>query len=189
MGKKSQKKTSAKANVNTHKTAEKEPFYLFVKDQGEGAVRGVVIALKIISLILTSIFGLCLGILGPVVIWNGDDIVDEAIAENPAVMFWLISSIIYIVGTFILMLGHSKTALAVHAAAAVLTLITYYNFMVLFALTPDNNGPTGLYMPCLFIMVISAVIMLLINLPKWIEKRSSRENAKAPSILADDEED
>ena len=43
----------------------------------------------------------------------------------------------------------------------------------------------GLYMPCLFITVMTIVIMLLINLPKWIDKRVQKANEQAPSILED----
>ena len=165
------------------KTAEKEKFYFFVKDQGEGAAAVVVIILKILELIITSIFALCLGIFGPVCIWY------DNVAEGPAILFWLLSSIVYIIGTFVVMLGHSKVASVIHGIAAVGTLITYYNYMMMFADVPDNNGPSVLYMPCLFLTIMTVIIMLLINVPKWIEKRIARENAAAPSILADSEKE
>ncbi len=163
---------------------QKERFYLFVKDQGEGAARTVVIILKIIELIITSIFALCLGIFGPLTLWFGFD--DPDMASQPAVLCWLISSVIYIVGTVVVMLGHSKIASCIHGVGAVGTLVTYYNYMLMFADIPDNNGPSVLYMPCLFLTIITVIIMLLINLPKWIEKRERRINAKAPSILGND---
>ncbi len=166
---------------------QKEHFYLFVKDQGEGAARMAVIVLKIIELIITSIFCLCLGIFGPITIWFGFD--DPDMASQPAVLCWLISSVIYIAGTVVVMLGHSKTASCIHAAGAVGTLVTYYNYMLMFADIPDNNGPSVLYMPCLFLTIITVIIMLLINLPKWIEKRERRINAKAPSILGKDQKE
>ncbi len=166
---------------------EKERFYFFVKDQGEGAARTVVIILKIIELIITSIFGLCLGIFGPLTIWFGFN--DPDMASEPAVLFWLISSVIYIVGTVVVMLGYSKIASCIHAAGAVGTLITYYNYLRMFADIPDNNGPSVLYMPCLFLTIITIIIMLLINLPKWIDKREQKINAKAPSILDNDKKE
>lgn len=55
------------SNKKAAKTPEKEPFFFFVKDQGEGSARVIVIVLKIIELILTSIFALCLGVFGSLV--------------------------------------------------------------------------------------------------------------------------
>jgi Na+/melibiose symporter-like transporter len=87
------------------------------------------------------------------------------------------------------MLGHSKIASLIHAVGAVGTLITYYNYMLLFADVADNNGPSALYMPCLFLTIITIIIMLLINIPKWLDKRYQKEHEVAPSIISDDEED
>ncbi len=162
-------------------------FLLFVENQGTGAARIIVIILKVISLSLTSIFGLCMGILAPLAIWNGD--FEAAIAESPAIKFWFASSIIYIIGTVILMLGYTRIAAAVHAFGSLGTLITYYFFMLLFADVQNNNGPSALYMPCLFITVISVIIVMLIHIPKWLDKKAGRENQTAPSILSNDKED
>ena len=87
------------------------------------------------------------------------------------------------------MLGHSRIASGIHLLGAAGTLVTYYNYMVMFADVPDNNGPSVLYMPCLFLTVLTLVIMLLINLPKWLERRAAKEQAVAPSILAHDEKE
>ncbi len=170
------------------KKKENSHFLLFVENQGEGAARIIVIILKVISLSLTSIFGLCMGILAPIVIWNGD--FDMGITESPAIIFWFVSSIFYIIGTVILMLGYTRTAAVVHMIAAVGTLITYYFFMILFANVQNNSSrPSPLYMPSLFIAVISIVIVMLIHIPKWLDKKARRENQKAPSILSDGKED
>lgn len=81
------------------------------------------------------------------------------------------------------MFGRSKTAAVIHAVAAIMTLITYSSFSKLFAEIPDSRGPSELYMPCLFITVLTVFIMLLINFPKWLNKRIDEENSAAPSIL------
>lgn len=166
------------------KKEQKESFFFFVRDQGEGAARVVVIILKVLELILTTIFGLVLGIFGPVVI-RGLDI--QGVSSDPSSIYWIVTSGLYIVGLFILMLGHSKTATVVHIIASVGTFVTHFAYLKVFRDQP-NNGLMGLYMPCLFITVITVVIMLLINLPKWIEKRVSRANEQAPSILDDKDE-
>lgn len=177
----SMRKNVKLSNKKKGKTPEKEPFYFFVKDQGEGAARVVVIVLKIIDLILTSIFALCLGIFGSIIMM--------AEIKTAAMYMWLISSAVYVIGTFVVMLGHSKIALCVHGAAAAGTIVTYYLFQVMFAQIPENNGPSVLYMPCLFITIITFVIMLLINLPKWLEKQAAKAREVAPSILSKDEEE
>lgn len=175
------------SNKKQKRKPEKEKFYFFVKDQGEGAARVIVIILKILELIITSIFALCLGIFAPITILADLDITDP-ISQTAAVL-WMVTSVVYIIGTFVVMLGHSKIASGIHLLGAAGTLVTYYNYMIMFADIPDNNGPSVLYLPCLFLTVLTLVIMLLINLPKWLEKRAAREQAVAPSILADDEKE
>lgn len=164
------------------KTEEKEGFFFFVRDQGTGAARIVVIILKILELIMTTIFGLCLGIFGPIAIRAMDD---PEISSDPSSIYWLVTSILYIIGLFILMFGHSKIATVVHIIASVGTFLTYSAYMRMFSGVETTKGPTELYMPCLFITVMTIVIMLLINLPKWIEKRVQKANEQAPSILDD----
>lgn len=168
--------------IPVQKKAEKESFFFFVRDQGEGAARIAVIILKVLELIMTTIFALCLGIFGPLAIRAMDD---PRISSDPSSLYWLISSVLYIIGLFVLMLGHSKTATVIHVIAAVGTLVTYSAYMRMFRDVDTGNGPTALYMPCLFITVMTIVVMLLINLPKWIDKRVQKANEQAPSILDD----
>ncbi len=169
------------SNKKADKTPEKEPFYFFVKDQGEGAARVIVIVLKIIEIILTSIFALCLGVFGSIIM--------SAEIKDAAMYMWLATSAVYVIGTFVVMLGHSKIALCIHGAATVGTVVTYFLFQVMFAQIPENNGPSVLYMPCIFITIITFVIMLLINLPKWLEKQAAKDREIAPSILSKNEEE
>lgn len=172
------------SNKKLSKRSEKEPFFFFVKDQGEGAARVIVIVLKIVELILTSIFALCFGIFGSLVMMIE--------IKTAAMYMWLITSAVYVIGTFAVMLGHSKIAMCIHGAAAAGTIVTYYLFQVMFANIPDNASsvrPSVLYMPCLFITIITFVIMLLINLPKWLEKQAAKAREVAPSILSKDEEE
>lgn len=166
------------------KKEEKEGFVFFVKDQGKGAGKVAVIILKVIELILTTIFALVLGIFAPLIIWYGDIIYVEEIVADPSIMWWFISSIVYIIGLFFVMLGHSKIATVIHIAAAVGTLIAYHFNMKLFE-GSDSSGPVPLYMPSLFITVATVSIMLIINVPKWIDKHTQKVNEVAPSILGD----
>ena len=160
----------------------KDPVF-FVKYQVHGAVKAAVIILIVIELILTTIFALVLGIFGPLSIWYGDILVEE-IAADPSIMWWFISSIVYIIGVFFVMGGHSKIATVIHVIAAAGTLTAYHFNMKLFE-GLDSSGPIPLYMPSLFITVATIGIMLIINVPKWIEKHEEKANEEAPSILGD----
>lgn len=177
MGKMGKKKSSGK----TAPPKKKDSYFFLVKDQGEGAARIAIIVLKLAEIALTTIFALCLGIFAPIIIWNGEDA--DMFAGNPALGLWFASSILYIIGMFVVMLGHFRVAAAIHIAAAVGTLITYSCFTKMFEEFPDTRGPSGLYMPCLFITVLTLIIMFLINFPKWLDKQIEQENAAAPSIL------
>ncbi len=159
----------------------KDSYFFLVKDQGEGAARIAIIVLKLAEIALTTIFALCLGIFAPIIIWTGEDA--EIVAGNPALGLWFGSSILYIIGMFAVMLGHSKSATVIHIAATIGTLLTYSSFTKLFEEIPDTRGPSGLYMPCLFITILTIIIMFLINFPKWLNKQIEQENAAAPSIL------
>ncbi len=172
-----------KARVS-EKSEEKGGFFFFVKDQGEGAGKVAVIILKVLELILTTIFAVVLGIFAPLCIWNGD-IVEAEVASDPSAGWWLASSIAYIIGMFALMLGHAKTAAIVHIIASVGTFVTYHYYTKLFE-GYTSNGPTALYMPCLFITMLTIIVMLIINVPKWVRKRAERDSEQAPSILGDD---
>lgn len=175
------------AENKSKKASEKEAFYFFAKDQGTGAVKVFVIILKVLELIVTTIFAFVLGIFGPLCIWNGD-IVEAEVAADPSAMWWMISSIIYVVGMFVMMFGHTKTAAVIHIAAAGGTLVTYKLFTELYK-NAATNGPTMLYMPSLIITVLSVIIMLAVNVPKWIDRRVEQENEEAPSILEDRREE
>lgn len=169
---------------NAKKRAEnKESFFFFVKDQGEGAGRIAVIVLKIIELILATIFAAVLGIFGPLCIWHGDFVAEE-LAADPSAGWWLASSIAYLIGLFALMLGRSKTAAVIHVFAAAGTLVTYGYYTRLYE-GYEGSGPTALYMPSLFITVITIAVMLIINVPKWIERHIEKMNEEAPSILGE----
>ncbi len=170
----------------SRKKKKREEFIFFVPDQGEGAAKGVVIALKVLMLIVTTICCLVFGILGPVVIWTSGSY--DGIDANPGVLAWLISSCIYIVGTFVIMLGHSKIASVIDIIGMAGSLVTYYLF-VTNAADPDISvGPTPLYMPSISLTVLAIVIAMLINIPKWLERQAIKANEKAPSILIDDDD-
>ena len=160
---------------------------LFYRYQCSKMTGVVIMILEIVGLILTSIFGLCFGILVPVLNWFGD--LDLEIAGHPVFVVWLITSIVYIIGTFILVLGKARVAAITHGIAMIGSFVMYYMFLKLNEQygADYTAGPTGLYMPCIFITIISAVVVMLIYIPKWIEKKAEKDREQAPSILADDD--
>ncbi len=142
-----------------------------------------VVVLKVLNVILTSIFALFLGIIAPICIILGTD--DPAYAEYYSTKIWLISSILYTIGLFALMLGKAKIASIIHSVAAVGTLITFFGYLEFFKDGSEGGCPMWYYLPCLGIAAITITITLLTNIPKWRKSRNDKKNEKAPSILGD----
>lgn len=158
-------------------------FSFFEKEKPLEKYLSVIMLLRILAVILTAIFALCLGIFAPLCIMLG--IEDPEYAGDISTTFWLISSILYTLGIFVLMLGNTKIAAVIHVVASAGTLVTFFRYMELFKDVPDNNGPVGLYMPCLAITALTVTITLLTNVPKWRAEQKRKQNEKAPSILGD----
>ena len=181
MGK--QIKLNNKDNTSKQKKHRSTHFF-FVKDQGEGAVKVLIIIFKLFEIILTTILAVCVGIIAPLSLILGEaDEISYAAAAIP----WIVSSVLYIIGLFLMIFNLSKVGTGVHLAAAVGTLVTYGNFRRILKNYPDLQNPAHLYMPCLIITAFSAAIMLMVNLPKWWEDYNKKQNEKAPSILGDDD--
>lgn len=158
--------------------------FFFVKDQGTGAVKVLIIIFKLLEIILTTILALCVGIIAPLVLMLGEaDEINYAAAAVP----WIVSSILYIFGLFLMIFNRSKAGAGVHLTAAVGTLVTYGSFRAILKDYPDLQAPAHLYMPCLLITALSVAIMLMVNLPKWWDDYNKKQNEKAPSILGNDD--
>lgn len=152
-----------------------------------------IMVLQALSLALTAIFALCLGVFGSLVMMGEgfEGIISTAAGYiESAVTFWLISSIVYVIGTFILFLGFSRVASVIHGAALVMTIIMYALFRQANASANiESSGPAMIYMPCILIALISLAVAMIVHIPVWLDKKTERENEQAPSILADDKED
>ena len=172
-------------------TVETGFFKRYVASRGGGVA---IMILESLSLILTSIFALCLGVFGSIsTMSQGFDGMFESVAAliEGAVLLWLISSILYFVGTIILFLGFSRVASIIHGIAAVMTIVMYGLFMAANSeLGVDSNaGPAIIYMPCIFIALISVAVAMIVYIPRWLDKKIEQENQQAPSILAEEKED
>lgn len=153
----------------------------------------VVMILQVLSLAATAIFALCLGVLGSLsMMAEGTDWAMSSIAGyiETALTLWLISSIVYVIGTLVLFLGFSRIASGIHTAALVMTLVMYYLYdLAAKTANLDTLGPAVLYMPCIFIAIITIVIALVVNFPLWLDKKEEKDKEIAPSILAKDEQE
>ena len=106
-----------------------------------------------------------------------------------AIVVWLISSIVYVLGEFVLFLGFSRVASIVHGIGAVMLIVVYYLFgLANEASNVDSIGPAMIYMPCLLITLISIAIAMVVNIPLWLDKKAESDREVAPSILADEED-
>ena len=158
-------------------------FSIFEKETPLERFLPAIMLLRGFDVILTAIFGLFLGIFAPIIIMIGTE--DPEYAGDISTTVWLVSSILYTVGIFILMLGNTKTAAIIHIVASIGTLVTFFRYTELFKDIPDNNGPVLLYMPCLGITALTVTITLLTNLPKYIQRKRREKNKKSPSIFDD----
>lgn len=172
-----------KLNKKPEQPAPKESHFFFVKDQGTGAVRVLIIIFKLCELFLTTVYGVCLGIFAPLALWLDDEI--EVDYTVPAAL-WLAASMFYIAGLFVLIFAKEKPASVIHGIAAVLTIATYGSFRAVQEY--DANGPAELFMPSLIITALTVTILLLVNVPEWTRRYIEKRDEKAPSILGDDDE-
>lgn len=176
---------NVKLNKKAEPPAPKETRFFFVKDQGTGAVRVLIIVFKLIELFLTTVYALCVGVLAPLALWFGGDEADSAYTVPAAL--WLAASVFYIAGLFTLIFAKEKPAAVIHGIAAVLTIATYAGFRA--ALREyGTNGPAELFMPCLLITALTVTILLLLNVPLWFQRYIEKRDEKAPSILGDPDE-
>lgn len=134
---------------------------------------------------LTAVWGIIFGILTPLsVMYAG--IVDEAIASHFIVKIWLVNSILcYVVGTIIVMLGLYRIALGFHTVGLITSLVIYGVFQDIYSGVEANN-PAQLYMPIIFVTLVTLAITILANYKKITDKLLEANNKKfeaAPSVL------
>ncbi len=147
--------------------------------------KAISIILKVLILILTTIWGVVLGVFAPLSVMFGDIVRDE-IARSPIIVVWLLNSIIcYVGGTVLVMLNCTRIAAAMHTVGLVVTLCIHAAFSQL--LTSINGGVLPvMYMPIIFVSILSIILMVITNWNRWMKKAEEKNAAKydeAPSIL------
>ncbi len=147
--------------------------------------------LKGIMLFFAAIWGIGCGILFPaVILMVGSEIVPADIAESPVIVIWLITSVVgYVIPSILVMCKLCKTASVLSLIGFAGTLVVYSGFADLYQHTEGSNGPTELYMPCLFITLFIIIITVLENAGKiqdMLNDKREKQNAAAPSIFGSD---
>lgn len=172
-------------------------FHRYISSKGAGIA---ILILELLSLVLTSIFSLAIGVFGASFQASqyASDFSDMSDATDyalrianlviPGNYLWLVSSAVFVVGTLVLVLGFSKISCLIHGAAAVCLLIGYNMIMEAHNLVGTQADPASIMLPNLFVFIVTVVIALLVNFPKWLDKKHERDNAVAPSILSDKED-
>lgn len=158
-------------------------FAMFDKEKPLDKYLPAIMLLRGVDVVMTSIFGLLIGIFAPLCIIIGTD--DAGLSGDYSTILWLVSSLLYTFGIFVLMLGNTKTAALIHSIAAAGTLITLFRYLDLFKEYEEASAPIGYFLPCLGIAAITITIALLTNVPKRLKAKKMKENEKAPSILGD----
>ncbi len=173
-------------------------FRRYVTSKGGGVA---IIVLESLSLILTTIFALVLGIFGSVYMSGQydftptDTMTDSALQllqkieglAMPANTLWLISSIIYIIGTLALFLGFCRIAAGIHLGAAVMTVVSHSMIMSAHHLMGSERDPAVIMLPCIFIAIISIIIVMIVHIPRWLDRKIEKDNAASPSIIQEDD--
>lgn len=147
--------------------------------------------LKFFMLFFAAIWGIGSGILFPAIILaTGDTLVSADIAESPVVVLWLITSIAgYVIPSILVMCRLFKIASALSLCGFMGTLFVYSGFCQLYSHIEGSNGPSELYMPCIFITIFIIAITVLENADKIkavLDGRNEKKNAAAPSIFGSD---
>lgn len=141
--------------------------------------------LKGFEIVITAIWGIIFGIFTPLSIMYAD-IVNEQIANHYIVRVWLINSVAcYIAGTLLVMLKCHKTALCFHSVGFIVSLYIYYVFQNIYD-SIEAQSPAQLYMPIIFVTLLTLIITVLDNYKKISERLETKRDKRfepTPSVL------
>lgn len=140
--------------------------------------------LKALEIIITAIWGIIFGIFAPISIMYFDSV--PKLADHYIIRVWLINSVVcYIVGTIIVMLKYYKIALCFHGAGLIVSLYIYSVFQNIYD-GIEAQSPAQLYMPIIFVTLLTLIITVLANYKKLSEKLEAKKDKgfePAPSVL------
>lgn len=152
-------------------------------------MKAISLILKIILLILAAIWGIGCGILFPAVILSaGAEIVPEELASDPVIVVWLVTAVIgFVLPAVLTVCRFYKTASVLSLLGFGGILYVYARFAELYA-GSETNGPTELYLPCIFMTILILLITVIENRGKikaYLDKKSAEDDRPAPSIFGD----
>ncbi|MCL2108005.1 MAG: hypothetical protein FWH20_01490 [Oscillospiraceae bacterium] len=135
-------------------------------------MKAVKITIKVLVILLTSIWGLIFGLFVPLMM-RSDEYFE---VMHGILLFWVIMSIVgYFVPCFLVMLNLSKTAAGFSLVGTALAL--YLHSLI----TPYFTG-SFMYLPQMFMSIFTILYVFAIN-PQYFQKRRDRDNAPAQSVL------
>lgn len=154
-------------------------------------MKAISLILKIILLILAAIWGIGCGILFPVVILSSDGgIVADELATDPVFVVWLVTaSAGFVIPAILTICRFYKTASVLSLLGFGGILYVYARFAELYV-GSETNGPTGLYLPCIFMTILILLITAIENrgrIKAYLDKKSEEDDRPAPSIFGDSE--
>jgi hypothetical protein len=150
--------------------------YDYKKQDGkEKNVKAAKITIRIIIMFLAAVWGLLLGIAGPLFIMGSD----MQIASHHALRVWLVMAVAGLIAPcFLVMLDKSRTAAIFAVGGTALMLYIHTVFA--------EHTYTFTYMPQLFMTILTILYVFILN-PHYVtepnQRRRDRLNAPAPSIL------
>lgn len=154
-------------------------------------MKTISLILKIILLILAAIWGIGCGILFPAVILStGGEIVAAELASDPVIVVWLVTAIVgFVIPAVLTVCRFYKTASVLSLLGFGGILYVYARFAELYA-GSETNGPTELYLPCIFMTILILLITAIENrgrIKAYLDKKSAEDDRPAPSIFGESE--
>jgi hypothetical protein len=143
------------------------------------------ITIRILILLLTSIWGVFFGLLTPIYILN-EPLFE--ILHNIAAVWAIMAVVGYFIPCFLVMLDLSKIAAGISIVGTIMTLYIHSALTSLHKTGIGEESPDAsfMYLPQIFMTILTILYVFIIN-PHYItqaqQKRKDRHNAPTPSIL------
>ena len=142
------------------------------------------IFIKIVAILLTSVWGVLFGILTPVFIMGGD----LPVASHYIIKVWLVMAVAgYLAPCVFVMLDMSRTAAAFSVSGTALSLFIHGVMSSMFNPSDaDKIDASFMYLPQIFMTILTILYIFVVN-PQYLSginrKRAAKFNAPAPSIM------
>lgn len=151
------------------------------------------IILKVVETGIVCIWGVAVGILFPAVIMiSGSEIIPIA-AETEIMVVWIVTSFVgYVLPAALIFGKHYRIAAGFSVAGLVGVLVLNGMFEALYSVKEEAVAPHDLYLPLIFATILDIFILAVeerANIAGLFGDSKAKKEEKAPSILADDDDD